>query len=178
MVLTETFLDDRGWQRGQRLCEQLLFDARHVGDRADRAGPARLGGARRREDRTLHPGAGGSGSAIRGSTSSRMKSSILIRELVDPDRRSEDLPLLTYLQGGPGGASPRPVNGSGGWLGEALKHYRVILVDQRGTGSSTPIEAVDVQARGDADAGADYLSMFRADSIVRDLEHVRITVYQ
>src|SRR5690625_2489893 len=96
---------------------------------------------------------------------------LFIRELVDPDRRSEDLPLLTYLQGGPGGASPRPVNGSGGWLGEALKHYRVILVDQRGTGSSTPIEAVDVQARGDADAGADYLSMFRADSIVRDLEH-------
>src|SRR5699024_7611603 len=103
---------------------------------------------------------------------------LFIRELVDPDRRSEDLPLLTYLQGGPGGASPRPVNGSGGWLGEALKHYRVILVDQRGTGSSTPIEAVDVQARGDADAGADYLSMFRADSIVRDLEHVRTTVYQ
>src|SRR5690625_4855253 len=96
---------------------------------------------------------------------------LVIRELVDPDRRSEDLPLLTYLQGGPGGASPRPVNGSGGWLGEALTHYRVILVDQRGTGSSTPIEAVDVQARGDADAGADYLSMFRADSIVRDLEH-------
>src|SRR5690625_6403800 len=72
MVLTETFLDDRGWQRGQRLCEQLLFDARHVGDRADRAGPARLGGARRREDRSLHPGAGGSGSAIRGSSSAHL----------------------------------------------------------------------------------------------------------
>src|SRR5690625_3111300 len=38
---------------------------------------------------------------------------LFIRELVDPDRRSEDLPLLTYLQGGPGGASPRPVNGRG-----------------------------------------------------------------
>ena len=103
---------------------------------------------------------------------------LFLRELVDPDRRSEDLPLLTYLQGGPGGASPRPLTGSGGWLGEALKHYRVVLVDQRGTGSSTPIEAVDVRARGDAHAGADYLAKFRADSIVRDLEHVRSTVYQ
>src|SRR5699024_6194597 len=103
---------------------------------------------------------------------------LFIRELVDPDRRHDDLPLLTYLQGGPGGANPRPLTGSGGWLGEALAHYRIVLVDQRGTGGSTPIEASDVQARGDAAAGADYLAHFRADSIVRDLEHVRTTLYE
>lgn len=103
---------------------------------------------------------------------------VFVRELVDPDRRDADLPLITYLQGGPGGANPRPLTGSGGWLAEALANYRVVLVDQRGTGRSTPIEASDVQARGDAAAGADYLAKFRADSIVRDLEHVRTTLYE
>src|SRR5699024_8969476 len=98
---------------------------------------------------------------------------LFIRERVDPDRRSEERAVSPDRQGGPGGASPGPVTGSGGWLGGARKRYRVSLVGQRGTGSSTPSEAGDVQARGDADAGADYLSMFRADSIVRDLEHVR-----
>lgn len=102
---------------------------------------------------------------------------IFVRELVDPDRRGEDLPLLTYLQGGPGGANPRPLNASGGWLAEALGHYRIVLVDQRGTGRSTPVEADDVAARGDGAAGAQYLAKFRADSIVRDLEHVRTSLY-
>lgn len=102
---------------------------------------------------------------------------LFVRELVDIDRRGADLPLLTYLQGGPGGANPRPLTGSEGWLAEALKHYRIVLVDQRGTGRSTPVDADDVQARGDGDAGADYLAKFRADSIVRDLEHVRTALY-
>ncbi|HLS24596.1 MAG TPA: alpha/beta fold hydrolase [Beutenbergiaceae bacterium] len=103
---------------------------------------------------------------------------LFVRELVDPDRRDTDLPLATYLQGGPGGANPRPLTGAGGWLGEALEHYRVVLVDQRGTGRSTPVEADDVAALGSAAAGADYLAKFRADSIVRDLEHVRRHVYR
>ncbi|GAA3923912.1 alpha/beta fold hydrolase [Microbacterium invictum] len=100
---------------------------------------------------------------------------VFVRELVDPDRRTDDLPLLTYLQGGPGGANPRPVDRSG-WIDEALKNYRIVLVDQRGTGRSTPIDAQIVAERGDD--GADYLACFRADSIVRDLEHVRTTVYE
>lgn len=106
---------------------------------------------------------------------------LLVRELVDPDRRDEDLPLLAYLQGGPGGANPRPLSRAGegrsGWIDEALGHYRLVLVDQRGTGGSTPIDAAIVAAIGDGDAGADYLAHFRADSIVRDLEQVRTTVY-
>jgi pimeloyl-ACP methyl ester carboxylesterase len=102
---------------------------------------------------------------------------VFVRELVDPDRRGDDLPLLTYLQGGPGGANPRPLKADG-WIEEALEHYRVVLVDQRGTGRSTPIDAQTVAAIGDAEAGADYLACFRADSIVRDLEHVRATVYK
>ncbi|MFE6968200.1 alpha/beta hydrolase family protein [Isoptericola sp. NPDC057653] len=98
------------------------------------------------------------------------------REVVDPDRRGDDLPLLVYLQGGPGGASPRPLD-RGGWIDEALKTYRVVLPDQRGTGRSTPLDGEEVAARGDAEAGADYLACFRADSIVADLEHVRRTHY-
>lgn len=100
---------------------------------------------------------------------------LLVRELVDPDRAREDLPLLAFLQGGPGGANPRPLRRDG-WIDEALRDYRVVLVDQRGTGGSTPIEAVDLEEL-DADAGADLLALYRADSIVRDLEHVRAAVY-
>lgn len=100
---------------------------------------------------------------------------LFVRELVDPERRDDDLPLLVYLQGGPGGESPRPVDRSG-WVDEALRTYRVVLADQRGTGRSTPLEAADLEGL-DAAAGADHLSHFRADSIVRDLEHVRAQVY-
>ncbi|MGX1702719.1 alpha/beta fold hydrolase [Microbacterium sp. NPDC055357] len=100
---------------------------------------------------------------------------VFVRELVDPDRVNDDLPLLTYLQGGPGGANPRPLRRDG-WIDEALRTYRVVLVDQRGTGRSHPLEAVDVEGMS-AEAGADLLALFRADSIVRDLEHVRATRY-
>ena len=100
---------------------------------------------------------------------------VFVRELVDPDRRDDDLPLLTYLQGGPGGANPRPLRNDG-WIEEALHDYRVVLVDQRGTGRSHPLEAADIAPLG-AEAGAELLALFRADSIVRDLEHVRTTRY-
>lgn len=100
---------------------------------------------------------------------------VFVRELVDPDKTDDDLPLVTYLQGGPGGANPRPLEPSG-WITEALEHYRIVLVDQRGTGRSTPLDA-RIIAEMDAEAGADHLARFRADSIVRDLEHVRATVY-
>ncbi len=101
---------------------------------------------------------------------------VLVRELVDPERRDEELPLLTYLQGGPGGACPRPTERSG-WIAEALEEYRIILVDQRGTGGSSRIEGRDLAAFDDAESAAAHLALFRADSIVRDLEHVRTTVY-
>jgi pimeloyl-ACP methyl ester carboxylesterase len=101
---------------------------------------------------------------------------VFVRDLVDPDKLDDDLPLLVYLQGGPGGECPRPVDRSG-WIDEALRTHRVVLADQRGTGRSTPLEAVDVTAFPDPAAAADHLALFRADSIVRDLEQVRATVY-
>ncbi|MEV7610912.1 alpha/beta hydrolase [Microbacterium sp. NPDC089320] len=99
---------------------------------------------------------------------------LFVRELVDPDVDTADRPLLTYLQGGPGGANPRPL-GRDGWIDEALRDYRVVLVDQRGTGLSTPLDAAIVAERGEA--GGEYLACFRADSHVRDLEHVREHLY-
>jgi pimeloyl-ACP methyl ester carboxylesterase len=50
------------------------------------------------------------------------------------------------------------------------------LLDQRGTGRSTPVTARSLAARGDAAAQADYLALFRADSIVRDAELLRAAV--
>ncbi|MEO3870919.1 alpha/beta fold hydrolase [Nonomuraea sp. B12E4] len=101
--------------------------------------------------------------------------SVFARELADPVRDRDDLPCLLYLQGGPGGKGPRPVDTSG-WLGHALKTYRVILLDQRGTGRSSRIDGRVMSALGPAE-GAAYLARFRADSIVADAEHLRTTVF-
>ena len=108
---------------------------------------------------------------------SRNTIEVFAREVVDPARRGETLPLLAFLQGGPGGKSPRPVPGSPTWLPVALKTHRVILLDQRGTGRSTPVDSPTMARFPTGQAAADYLACFRADSIVRDFEHVRTTIY-
>lgn len=84
------------------------------------------------------------------------------------------LPWLVFLQGGPGGAAIRPAYS--GWLKRALTEYRVLLLDQRGTGQSTPVTSETFVARcgSDATAGAAYLANFRADSIIADAEAVRV----
>lgn len=101
---------------------------------------------------------------------------VFAREVVDPARKDETLPLLCFLQGGPGGKSPRPTKSSPPWLAKALKTHRIILPDQRGTGRSTPVDAATI-AGFDGEEGADYLACFRADSIVDDLEHLRKTIF-
>ncbi|MCF6473080.1 alpha/beta hydrolase [Nonomuraea sp. MG754425] len=100
---------------------------------------------------------------------------VFARELVDPVRDGDDLPCLLYLQGGPGGKGPRPV-GTAGWLGQALETYRVILLDQRGTGRSSRVDGRVMSALSARD-GAAHLAHFRADSIVADAEHLRRTVF-
>ena len=63
---------------------------------------------------------------------------LFYRVVCAPDRINDDLPLLLFLQGGPGGESPRPLSPtSDGWIEEAVKHFRVVLPDQRGTGRSS-----------------------------------------
>jgi pimeloyl-ACP methyl ester carboxylesterase len=97
---------------------------------------------------------------------------VFAREVVDVAKRNETLPLLLFLQGGPGGKSPRPT-GRDGWLDAALKRFRVILLDQRGTGRSTRVQGDTIAGFKSAQDAADYLLKFRADSIVRDAEFLR-----
>jgi hypothetical protein len=81
-------------------------------------------------------------------------------------------PYLCFFQGGPGFESPVPSE-TQQWLTAASKYFRVILLDQRGTGKSTQIRASTLSAVGDVDAQAAYLRHFRADSIVADAELLR-----
>lgn len=97
------------------------------------------------------------------------------REVVGSDKADKDLPWLVYLQGGPGFGANRFV-GKQAWLGRALEDYRVLLLDQRGTGSSTPANRQTLPLRGGPREQADYLALFRADSIVRDCEAIRPAV--
>jgi len=97
------------------------------------------------------------------------------REVVASDKADRILPWLVYLQGGPGFGANRFV-GQPAWLGRALKEYRVLLLDQRGTGHSSPANRQTLPLRGGAAEQADYLTHFRADSIVRDCEAIRPTV--
>jgi pimeloyl-ACP methyl ester carboxylesterase len=97
---------------------------------------------------------------------------VFAREVADPE--GTEKPLLVYLQGGPGFEAPRPGTGakSPGWLERALKDFRVLMLDQRGTGRSTPVGAATLAGLSAAEQ-AEYLTHFRADAIVRDAEALR-----
>ena len=99
---------------------------------------------------------------------------VFAREVVAADKADADLPWLLFLQGGPGFAAPRP-EGRESWLDRALNDYRVLLLDQRGTGRSCPANRRTLARLGpeEPQAQADYLTHFRADSIVLDAELIR-----
>jgi pimeloyl-ACP methyl ester carboxylesterase len=100
---------------------------------------------------------------------------VFAREVVAADQAGSSLPWLLFLQGGPGFGAPRP-SGRDSWLDRALGEYRVLLLDQRGTGRSTPASRQTLARFGTPQAQAGYLANFRADSIVRDAELVRQAV--
>lgn len=97
---------------------------------------------------------------------------VYAREITATRKSADQSPWLVYLQGGPGCAAGRPV-GRESWLDRALDDYRVLLLDQRGTGRSTPATRQTLPLRGTPAQQADYLAHFRADSIVRDCELIR-----
>ena len=99
------------------------------------------------------------------------KISVFAREVIAPGKENSGLPYLVFFQGGPGSGAPRPM-GDSGWIKRALKEFRVLLLDQRGTGASTPITAQTLRHLT-PEAQADYLQHFRADNIVRDAEAIR-----
>jgi len=96
------------------------------------------------------------------------KITVFSRELAAPD--GLDRPYLIFQQGGPGGEATRPTAPPSGWQKRAIADYRVLLIDQRGTGRSTPVGDIP----GDTpEAQASYMTHLRADSIVRDAELIR-----
>ncbi len=100
------------------------------------------------------------------------KIKLFAREVIAPGNENEARPYLVFFQGGPGSGSPRP-SGNHGWIKRALQEFRVLLLDQRGTGLSTPITAQTMQRFSSPKAQADYIQHFRADKIVRDAEFIR-----
>jgi pimeloyl-ACP methyl ester carboxylesterase len=93
---------------------------------------------------------------------------VFTREVAAPD--GGDRPYLVFLQGGPGFEATRPTSPPSGWMARALLEYRVLLLDQRGTGRSAPVGEIPGET---PEAQAEYLTHFRADSIVRDAELIR-----
>ena len=99
------------------------------------------------------------------------KISVFAREILREENENKSLPYLIYFQGGPGYESPRPITDSG-WIKRASEDYKVLLLDQRGTGLSTPISGESSSGLSDQDL-AHYLTFFRADNIVKDAEMIR-----
>jgi pimeloyl-ACP methyl ester carboxylesterase len=100
---------------------------------------------------------------------------VFAREYVSAAHSEEQaavLPWLLYLQGGPGGRGNR-FGSLGGWSKAAAKDFRILMLDQRGTGLSAPVDRNTLPRRGPAADQAAYLEHFRADSIVADAELVR-----
>jgi pimeloyl-ACP methyl ester carboxylesterase len=94
---------------------------------------------------------------------------VFAREVADPD--GLDKPFLVFLQGGPGFEAPRPTGDpkAPGWVDRALRDFRVLLLDQRGTGRSTAVGPLRDMTPAQQAA---YLAHFRADAIVADAEWI------
>lgn len=101
---------------------------------------------------------------------------VFAREVIDTSDAAtvpaDERPYMVYLQGGPGGMGPRPAIESG-WISELAKTHRLVLLDQRGTGNSTPLSGRVLTALGSPERQAAYCELFRADSIIADAEVVR-----
>lgn len=85
---------------------------------------------------------------------------------------NQKAPIFVYLQGGPGYPSPRDVD-SYQWTEVILKKYRLLLLDQRGTGRSQKIGPELAEETKSPSLQARYFSFHRADNIIRDLEFLR-----
>ena len=100
--------------------------------------------------------------------------SLFVREIVSAEKDTDPATKpMVFLQGGPGFPATRPTVPPSGWQKAALQHYRVFLLDQRGTGRSSPVTAQNLASLETPAAQAEFLTHFRQDSIVRDCEVVR-----
>ncbi|GMI32428.1 hypothetical protein TrCOL_g13926 [Triparma columacea] len=96
----------------------------------------------------------------------------------DPEKAKS----IVYLQGGPGFPSPRPnlslsFSGSS-WATSAMKkgYNKFVLMDQRGTGQSTPVTLQSLSLKFPSlptSEVSNYLTNFRAPSICKDADIIR-----
>ncbi|MCP1386875.1 alpha/beta hydrolase [Corynebacterium sp. TA-R-1] len=77
----------------------------------------------------------------------------------------ESLPYLVYFQGGPGKPGPRMLME---WIPEALKRYRVLLIDERGTGRSAKVDRTTPER-----IDANFLAHLRPPDVAADAEALR-----
>ncbi|MDZ5514474.1 alpha/beta fold hydrolase [Vibrio fluvialis] len=96
---------------------------------------------------------------------------VFARAVTSASGNDEHKPWLVYFQGGPGFPAPR-ASASSGWMKRALQQFRVLLLDQRGTGQSSVVNHQTLAGKTPQQQ-AEYLSHFRADNIVRDAEFIR-----
>ena len=101
----------------------------------------------------------------------KQKVTIFCREISRKEHQNKSIPYLIFFQGGPGYESPRPLTDSG-WIKKASQDYKVLLLDQRGTGLSNPITEQSF-SNITSESLARYLTFFRADNIVKDAEFIR-----
>ncbi|KAK4142723.1 Alpha/Beta hydrolase protein [Dichotomopilus funicola] len=84
----------------------------------------------------------------------------------------KDGSIVAYLCGGPGdGNPPFTIKELNNYFLE--KGRSILYVDYRGTGLSSPVTAAVMRTKGNAKQRAEYLTHFRQDSIVADLEAIR-----
>jgi len=102
----------------------------------------------------------------------RAQIGLFAREVTAAAPAAAGRPWLLFLQGGPGFGALRP-SGRESWLDRALDDFRVLLLDQRGTGRSTPADRHTLARLVTPQAQAGYLAHFRADSIAADAELIR-----
>src|ERR1700760_4069145 len=72
---------------------------------------------------------------------------VFAREVTAAEHGGDRRPWLVYLPGAPGFGAERPVSRDG-WLDRALRDFRVLLLDQRGTGRSTPANRLTLAGLG------------------------------
>ena len=107
---------------------------------------------------------------------------IFVRELFKTDSPNPAaMHAVLFLQGGPGFPSPRPSGPPSGWMNTLLeKGYRVLLLDQRGTGRSTAMTTQRLihlaETRNGVATQIEYLKNMRSDAIAADIDAVRTTV--
>ncbi|KPI45473.1 Proline iminopeptidase [Cyphellophora attinorum] len=91
------------------------------------------------------------------------------------EKKDSQLPLITYIQGGPGFGCAHPASMPATEILLA-KGYKMVYIDHRGMGLSNTVTAATLQKEGDDAAQAEYLTHFRAPYAVCDLEAIRMAM--